>query len=110
MSILPKTPGPNCGLTSPRTLSARGPVPLSADQRRRARFLRFEAASDWPDIAADLGRTERDVRHSLANARSRRTNPPRGTVNVGPAAIERLRSLQQPGEPMWVTVNRLLGI
>lgn len=105
-----KYPGKDAGQTSPRTIELRGPMPLTADQRRRARFLRFDMGMDYPDIAAAIGRSEPDVRHALANARTALQDPKRGTVNVSPAAIERLRLLQLPDEPMWQTVNRVLGI
>lgn len=110
MATPPKRPGRNAGITSPRTLRARGPLPLTAEEREWARFLRFDAGWDWPDIAVEIGRSEQDIRHSLANARTRRADPPRGTVNVSPAAIEELRIRQLPGEPMWKTMNRILGI
>lgn len=105
-----KEPGKDAGQISVQTIKLRGPMPLTAAQRRRARFLRFEVGWDWPDIAADVGRSQQEVRHSLANARTLSPDPKRATVNVGPAAIERLRVLQRPGEAMWETMNRLLGI
>lgn len=110
MSDDPTRPGKNAGQISLRTIELRGPLPLTADQRRRARFLRFVVGKGWAEIAAALGRSEQDIRHALANARTRRKEPGRGTVNVSPATIEHLRSLQQPDEPMWQTVDRLLGL
>ena len=111
MSTLPpKRPGKNAGDVSARTLDRRGPMPLTAEQRRRARFLRFDVHWDWPLIVLDLGRSERDIRHSLASCRTPRTNPKRGTINVGLAALAELRARQLKGEAMWETVNRLLGL
>ena len=107
---LPTRPGMNAGEVGPRTLERRGPLPLTEAERAYARFLRFDVNMDWPDVATAVHRTEADVRHSLASARTRRTSPRRGTVNVGLAAIDRLRKLQSPGEPMWQVMNRVLGI
>ena len=106
-----KRPGQNAGKISERTVALRGPTALTEDQRNRARFLRFERGWDWPEIAADLGVTEQEVWYALATARtSRPTPPPRFTTNISPAAHEKLKQLQVPGEPMWKTVNRLVGI
>ncbi len=107
---LPRTPGAYAGQISPQTIILRGPLPLNEEQRRWARFLRFDVGLDWPDIAAAIGRSEQDVRHALANARTRRGAPRRGTLNVSLAAIERFRSLQLPNEAMWQTVNRVMGV
>ena len=92
------------------TAHKRGPVPLTADERKRARFLRVDLNWDWPAIAADVGRSESDIRHSLATVRTRTAAPKRGTVNVSPALLDHLRSLQLPDEAMWETMNRLFGI
>lgn len=105
-----KQPGKNAGQISVRTTVLRGPIPLTADQRRWARFLRFEVGLDWPDVVTATGRTERDIRHSLANARTPHVKPKRVAINVGPTAGDRLRAMQLPGEAMWQTVNRLLNI
>lgn len=105
-----KRPTKDAGLISPRTIIARGPMPLTAEQRRWAKFLRFEAHWDFPDVAIAVGRSEADVRHALANARTRRKTEPRVTVNVSPAAGAVFRAAALPDEPMWETVNRVLGI
>lgn len=108
--IDPKTPGTHAGDMNPLTGVLRGPMPLTADQRKRARFLRFTAHWDWPDIATDLGRSEQDIRHSLANARTTRSDPSRGTMNVSIAAYDWFKAHQLPGESMWQTVNRIVGV
>lgn len=104
-------PGRRAGDINPETVHHRGPMPLTKPQRERARFLRFELDLDWSEISADLGRSEQDIRHSLANARTVPSHPrKRVTENVSLAAHERLRALQLPGEAMWKTINRVLGI
>lgn len=65
---------------------------------------------NYPDVAEAIGCAEPDVRHALANARNALEERKRGTVNVSPAAIERLRALRLPDKAMWQTVNRLLGL
>ena len=110
MQFDPKVPGPHAGEVSPRTLASRSPISLTDEQRSRAKFLRFGEGWDWCDIAADLGRSEADIQHSLANARSRQGEPHRRSLNVSVAAAESLRKLAHPGEPAWKTVNRILGI
>ena len=87
----------------------RGPVPLTADQRRRAKSMRLKNI-EFAAIAAILSRSEADVRHSLATVRTRREDPPRLTINVSPAAKDRFDKLRHPGEAMWETVNRVVGI
>jgi len=105
-----KRPAPDAGLISPRTVAARGPIPLTADQRRHAKFLRFEVGLDFPAVAAAIGRSEAEVRHSLANARTRRSVEKRVTANISPAAAAHLRRIALPGEPVWQTINRVFGI
>lgn len=106
-----KRPGRAAGKINPKTVHSRGSSPLTKPQRDRARFLRFDLHWDWPEISANLGRSERDIRHSLANARTVPSQPrKRVTENVSVAAHERLRTLQLPNEAMWQTVNRILGI
>jgi hypothetical protein len=85
-------------------------MPLTAEERARARFLRFEAHHGWPDIAVAIGRSEEDIRHSLANARTRSPNPKRGTANLSPAALDHLKGQMLPGEALWQTVNRIFGL
>jgi hypothetical protein len=72
--------------------------------------MQREAGVDWPVIAISLGRLEKDVRHGLATVRTHRSNPTRATLNISPAAMEEIKKLQHPGEPMWETVNRLVGV
>ena len=110
MSVDPKIPGPHAGDMNPLTGILRGPMPLTADQRKRAKSLRFNQKWDWPDIAADLKRSQQDIQHSLANARTPRTNPARGTANISLAALDKIKAQQLPDEAMWETVNRLMGV
>ena len=84
-------------------------MPLTADQRRRAKAMRLKDF-DFAVIAALLSRTEADVRHGLATVRTPRDDPPRVTLNISPAAKQRLDTLRHPGEAMWETINRVVGI
>jgi hypothetical protein len=106
----PKTPGPNAGQMSAYTATLRGPLPLTPYERRRARYLRVYRGWDWPDIAREIGRTEEDIKHSLATLRTLRRDPARWTANLTIAARDRIRMLQYPGETIWQTVNRLVGV
>lgn len=112
MSVPPdklEKPGVDAGKISAHTQEVRGPMPLTADQRRRAKSMRLKAF-DFPMIAAILGRSETDVRHGLATVRTRRDDPTRATLNVSPAAKEQLDKLRHPGEAIWETFNRVIGI
>ena len=85
-------------------------MPLRADQRRQAKSLR-ERGFEWADVAAAIGRTEGDIRHALANARTPSPNPKRATLNVSLESYEAfLTKYRVPGEKVWETFNRLMGV
>lgn len=94
---------------NPLTSLLRGPMPLTAAERKIAKRLRLTGMG-WPMIASAIGRSEDDVRHGLATIRTRHTIPARGTLNVSTEAKAQIESLQLPKEAVWETVNRLLGI
>jgi hypothetical protein len=106
----PKTPGPRAGEINPGTLAARAPIALSDEQRRHARFLRFEKKWDWVVLADAFGCSVQEIQHALATIRTPSTSPKRATLNVSLAAYARIQELRQPGEAVWETVNRVLGI
>jgi hypothetical protein len=63
-----------------------------------------------PAIAAALGVPILSVVHGVEGMKSRHENPPRACLNVSLAARDWFQSRQFPGEAMWQTVNRVLGI
>jgi hypothetical protein len=109
MAIPTRGPRPFAGMMNPLTNHLRGPVPLKAYERKRAKALR-QAGWDFPDIAIEIGRSEKDVRHSLATIRTSPSKPARGTINVTLDLYAYLKGLQLPGEAMWETMNRQFGV
>jgi hypothetical protein len=96
--------GAHAGDTAKATLAI-----LTPEQRRRAKQWRQTGLEIW-EVAEEMGLPEDAVALALANVRTKRGDPPRATLNVSPAAAELVKCAQRPGEPIWMTVNRLLGI
>jgi hypothetical protein len=82
---------------------------MTRSQIDTARRLRRKGVSP-EDIARIMGVSLLQVSHACAGMRTPRDDPPRGTLNVSPAAHAFVRARRRPGEPVWETVNRLLGI
>jgi hypothetical protein len=101
--------GPRAGVTSDITLALRDRPSLTTPQRTKARKLRRAGAS-MQQIADLLDVPLLSVSHALANLRTPRANPPRATLNVSLAALDHVRARQLPGEAIWETMNRLLGV
>lgn len=99
----------NAGEMNRLTGRLRAPVPLPPDQRMQAKRLRQLGLDFW-EIAGELRVPETAVILALANIRTKRARQPRVSLNVSVAAAEKVKQAQRPGEPIWRTVNRLLGI
>jgi hypothetical protein len=100
---------PDAGEMSPITRALRAPPPLDVEQRMHAKRLRKLGLEFW-EIAQELSVAEADVELALATIRTKRHNPPRISLNVSQAAAENVKRQQFVGEPLWRTVNRMLGI
>lgn len=71
---------------------------------RRMRREGIEPAT----MARTLGLDLHHVEVALAAMRTPRERPTRFTVNCGDAAYRFIRAEQAAGEPMWVTMDRLI--
>jgi hypothetical protein len=101
-------PGPHCGETSPITTALRPKSGLSHQQEAAARRHRRSGAS-FDAIAATLQVEEEQVRLAARNLRVRKSARQRTTVNATNEAATYLASLGEPDEPMWSTLDRVLG-
>jgi hypothetical protein len=101
--------GPYAGATSKQTLVLRDQPSLTRSQIDTARRLRRKNIP-LEDIARIMGVSLLQVSHACAGMRTPRDDPPRGTLNVSMAAHAHVMAQKRPGEPIWETVNRLLGI
>ena len=99
----------DAGDTHPHTIELRAPVTLTPEQKQQARAWREVGLEFW-EIAVEMGLSEQEVQLALATLRCKRADPPRISLNVSPAAAEFFKHRQLPGEPMWKTVNRILGL
>lgn len=104
-----KTVPANAGTISRTTVALRQPLALTPEERLHAKRLRKTGLEIW-QVARKMGLIEEDVALALANIRTKRPNPPRISLNVSVAAAEKVKAMQLPGEAIWQTVNRLLGI
>jgi hypothetical protein len=99
----------DAGEISPATLRLRAPLFLSYEQRNAAKMWRQVGLEIW-EIAEEMGVSETDVALALANIRTHRPQHPRRTLNVSVAAWAKFNAMRLPGEAMWQTVNRVLGL
>ena len=112
MSFIRSTPpAPNCGVVSPLTEVLRPPIGLSEDMADQARRLkRRHHTLTMAEIAVRLGGVpEEAVRQALATMRTRASRPTRKTLNIGVLEHQFVEAHMLSGEPIWLTVNRLLN-
>ena len=103
-------PAPGCGATSPYTAALRPRIGLSPEACEAARRAKRENPDATPaEIAAQLGAAEADVVLALATLRSRNPRRTRGTINGTLEAEDFIRREGRNDEPVWQTLDRLLG-
>jgi hypothetical protein len=90
-------------------MALRAPLALTKDQRMQAKRWRKTGLEIW-EVAEEMGLPEDAVALALANIRTKRSAPPRISLNVSVAAADKIKAMQLPGEAIWRTVNRVLGI
>ena len=84
-----------------------GLSPERCDLARRAKRVNPDATP--AEIAAQLGAAEADVVLALATLRSRNPRRTRGTINGTLEAEDLIRREGRNDEPVWQTLDRLLG-
>ena len=108
MTFSGKPPGSGAGDMSHRTARLRPAIALSPRQAAEARRLR-RAGGEPEAIAAALGVAIEDVEKALVQMRSPRPETTRGTLNVTLAAHRMVMGERIGDEPLWMTVDRMLG-
>ena len=103
-----KPPGGSAGEMSRRTERLRPPIALHPKQVAEARRLR-RAGAEPQQIAAALGAASEEVEKALVQMRSPRPETTRGTLNVTLAAHKVLLAERVGDEPLWKTVDRIVG-
>jgi transcriptional regulator len=101
-------PAPNAGDMSSRTAALRPALELDAEQIECARRLRRQGMK-VSTIAEYMETTKEVVDRALLAMRTPKEDRSRGTLNVTLAAREFVMANRKAGEPVHVTVDRLLG-
>ena len=104
-----KHPSVDCGKISSETVRLRPEIRLTDYERKQAKRLR-EDGNNFDEIASRLKRDVNDVEKSLSTIRTKRFAPSRYTANISEAAHQKLESIKLPDEPIWQTMNRILGV
>ena len=108
MDFRGKPPGSGSGEMSRRSKLLRPAIAMSERQVAQARQLR-RAGAEPAAIAAALAVAVDEVEKALVQMRSPRPETTRGTLNVTLAAHRLIMSERQGDEPLWQTVDRLVG-
>ncbi len=108
MDFKGKPPGSGSGEMSRRSKLLRPAIAMSDRQVSEARRLR-RAGAEPAAIAEALGIELDEVEKALVQMRSPRPETTRGTLNVTLAAHRLIMSERQGDEPLWQTVDRLVG-
>ena len=103
-----KPPGGSAGEMSRRTERLRPSIALRPAQVAEARRLR-RAGAEPAQIAVALGVASEEVEKALVQMRSPRPETTRGTLNVTLAAHKVFLQERVGDEPLWQTVDRLVG-
>ena len=103
-----KPPGGGAGEMSRRTERLRPAIALSPAQVAEARRLRRSGAEP-AQIANALGAALEEVEKALVQMRSPRPETTRGTLNVTLAAHKVIVAERIGDEPLWKTVDRIVG-
>ncbi len=101
-------PGGGAGEMSRRTEVLRPAIQLTPQQVAQARRLR-RAGHQPEQIAATLQAPLDEVEKALVQMRSPRPETTRGTLNVTLAAHRLIMQERRGDEPVWQTIDRLLG-
>ena len=108
MDFRGKPPGSGSGEMSRRSKLLRPAIAMSDRQVSEARRLR-RAGAEPAAIAEMLAIGLDEVEKALVQMRSPRPETTRGTLNVTLAAHRMIMSERQGDEPLWQTVDRLVG-
>ena len=103
-----KPPGGGAGEMSRRTERLRPAIALRPAQVVEARRLR-PLRTEPEQIATALGVALEDVEKALVQMRSPRPETTRGTLNVTLAAHKVFLAERVGDEPLWKTVDRVVG-
>ena len=101
-------PGGGAGEMSLRTERLRPAIALRPAQVAEARRLR-RLGAESEQIATALGVAFADVEKALVQMRSHRPETTRGTLNVTLAAHKVFLAERVGDEPLWKTVDRVVG-
>jgi hypothetical protein len=101
-------PGGGAGEMSRRTERLRPAIALRPAQVAEARRLR-RLGAEPEQIATALGVAMEEVEKALVQMRSPRPETTRGTLNVTLAAHKVILAERIDNEPLWRTVDRLVG-
>ncbi len=103
-----KPPGGGAGEMSRRTERLRPAIALRPAQVAEARRLR-RLGAEPEQIATALGVATEEVEKALVQMRSPRPETTRGTLNVTLAAHKVFLAERVGDEPLWKTVDRIVG-
>ena len=108
MAVESDPPGGKFG-PSANTQARRPDCALSEQEIEEVRRLRkADPCPPIEDLAELFGVAHQDIEIALAAMRTPVLNPKRKTVNVGIAAYSAILKEKQVGEPIWVTMDRVL--
>ncbi len=103
-----KPPGGGAGEMSRRTERLRPAIALLPKQVAEARRLR-RLGAEPEQIATALGVATEEIEKALVQMRSPRPETTRGTLNVTLAAHKVFLAERVGDEPLWKTVDRVVG-